>query len=352
MSSVPKISDVNSAAPAGSPHGEEVSLLDLLRILIENRRIMLAVFLAFAILGILLALLLPTKYRYTTTIEIGTVMEDSRTMLIDRPETLLAKIKEGYIPRVLEQFSQNGDGSHAITARIPQGSEVIVLESIAPLDNADTLINLHAQVVDHVKRNHQRVFEIVKKEMNVDLDKSKNRLSALRDRHETLAADLKRLDKTASLLSSQIKELKALVEDAIRYRKLARAQTGDETRAMTLLMIDNEIQRNTQRLAALEERLYVDIPRERDSLKNAISENQREQREQSAEIEKIQAAVANMRETRMLTHPMRSAEPVGVGRGSVVTISAFVGLLAGVFAALSATFIRKAKQELHIREPT
>ena len=350
MSSIPKISDVNNAVPAGSPLGEEISLLDLLRILIENRRVMLAVFLAFAILGILLALLLPTKYRYTTTIEIGTVMEDSRTMLIDRPETLLAKIKEGYIPYVLGQLSRDGGDDYKITARIPQGSEVIVLESKVSEDDGEVVVDLHKQVVDYVRRNHQRVFEIIKREMDVDLDKSRNKLSALQDHQKTLTADLKRLDHAANLLSEQIKELKALVDDAVQYRKLARAQTGDEARAMTLMMIDNEIQQNNERLAALEERLYIDIPREKDSLRNTISENLREQREQKAEIAKIKAAISNMRETRMLTSPMRSQEPVGVGKFTTILVSLVVGLLAGIFAAFGAAFVRKARQELHIQE--
>lgn len=350
MSSVPKITEVNSAVPSGSSYDDEVSLLDMLRVLVENRRTMLAVFLGFVAVGTLFALLMPTKYRYTTTIEIGTVMEDSRTMLIDRPETLLAKIQEAYIPYVLEQFSKEDGNGYRTTARIPGGSEVIVLESKAPEDKGNVIIGLHTQVVDYVKRNHQRVFEIVKKGLNVELDKSRNKLSALQDNHKTLTADLKRLDQTAKLLNTQIEELKALVDDAIRYRKLARVQTGDETRAMTLMMIDNEIQQNNQRLADLEERLHIDIPREKDSLNNTISDNLREQQEQAAEMEKIKAAVNNMRETRMLTSPMRSAEPVGVGGATIILISAVAGLLAGVFAAFGVAIVRRARQELHTQE--
>ncbi len=344
MSSIPKISDVN-VTPAVA-RDDEISLLDLLRILVEQKRTILAVFMAFVLLGLVFALLKPEKYRYTTTIEIGTVMEDGKTLLIDRPATLLAKINEAYIPYVLEQFSKKSDADFKITARIPGNSEVVVLESKAPEYKGADLVELHKKVVEYVKRNHQRVFEIVKKEMNVELDRSRNKLSALQDRHRVLTADLKRLDQTAKLLNDQIEELKALVDDAMGYRKLARAQTGDETQAMTLLMIDNEIQQNNQRLAALEERLHIDIPREKDSLNNTISDNSREQQEQAAEIAKIQAAVNNMRETRMLIAPMRSAEPVGVKGTTIVLVSLITGLFAGIFAAFVAAFIRKAREEL------
>ncbi len=331
-------------------YDEEVSLLDLLRVLVECRRIIVTVFLTILIIGTAFALLKSKQYRYTTTIEIGTVIEDGKALLIDRPGTLLAKINEAYIPHVLEQFSREKSDGYKITARIPHGSEVIVLESRAPQDEEAILVALHKQVVNFVKRNHQRVFDIMKKEMNVELDKSKNKLSALQDRHRILTADLKRLDQTSKLLNDQIEDLKALVADAISYRKMARAQTGDETQAMTLLMIDNEIQQNNQRLAALEERLHIDLPREKDSLNNTISDNSREQQEQAAEIAKIQAAVNNMRETRMLIAPMRSAEPVGIGRVTIVMVSAVVGLFTGVFAAFVVAFVCKARNELKTLE--
>ncbi len=326
----------------------EISLLDLLRILVKYKRILLTVFLVFVAFGTVFALLKPKLYLYTTTIEIGTVMEDGKTMLIDLPGTLLAKINEAYIPHVLEKFARKNIGRYKISARIPAGSEVVVLESKGPSSDGDILINLQEQVVNYVRRNHQRVFEIMKKEMNVELDKSRNKLSALQDRHRVLTADLERLDQTAKLLNDQIEELKALVADAISYRKLARAQTGDETQAMTLLMIDNEIQQNNQRLAALEERLHIDLPREKDSLNNTISDNSREQQEQAAEIAKIQAAVNNMRETRMLIAPMRSADSVGVGKATIILMSAIVGLFSGIFSVFVVALVLKARSELHM----
>jgi len=329
---------------------EEISLLDLLRILVDEKQAILVTFLIFVALGILYALLKPEVYRYTTTIEIGTIMEDGRAILIDRPETVLAKIQEAYIPYVLEQSGMEDGKGYQISARIPQGSEVVVLDSEVPEDRESTVVKLHKGVVELVKQNHQRVFEIIKKEMEVELDKSKNKLSALQDRHRALTADLKRLDRTANLLNDQIEELKALVDDAIRYRRLARSQTGDETQAMTLLMIDNEIQQNNQRLAALEERLYIDIPREKDSLNNAISDNSREQQEQAAEIAKIQATVNNMRETRMLISPMRSPKPVGPGKLVIVLVSIILGLFGGIFIAFIRAFIRRAKEELQSQE--
>lgn len=327
---------------------DEISLIDLLRVLFEHRRVVVVVLLSFTITGLIYALLFPMQYRYSTTIEIGTIMEDGKTMLIDQPQTLLAKINEAYIPYAISQFTADRVRDYKITARIPPGSEVVVLESKAPEDKGDTIISLHKQVVEYVKSNHQGVFDIIKKEMNVELDKSKNKLSALQDRHKVLVADLKRLDQTAALLNAQIEELKALVADAISYRKMARSQTGDETQAMTLLMIDNEIQQNNQRLAALEERLHIDLPREKDSLNNLISDNSREQQEQTAEIAKIQAAVNNMRETRMLIAPMRSGDPVGIGRTTIVLASAVAGVFAGIFAAFMMALVGKIKEELEV----
>jgi len=350
MKGSPTISGTNNDIPGVPSHDEEVSLTDLFLILKEQRRVLWGVCLVVTVLGILLALLSPTIYRYTTTIEIGTVREDGKSVLLDRPETLLAKIREAYIPHVVNQLSRKERGiAIEIDARIPAGSEVITLESKAPPEMEETVIELHKRVVELVKEDHQGVFDIIKREMNVELDKSRNKLSALQDRHKVLVADLKRLDQTAALLRDQIEQLKALVSDAIDYRKMARSQTGDETRAMTLLMIDNEIQQNNQRLAALEERLHIDIPKQRDSLNTLISENSREQQEQAAEVAKIQAAVNNMRETRMLMAPMRSVDPIGVGKATIVLVSAIAGLLLGILAAFATAAIVRIKRDLRTR---
>ncbi|HHS83788.1 MAG TPA: hypothetical protein ENK38_02545 [Gammaproteobacteria bacterium] len=332
---------------------DEISLLDLLRVLVRQKKIIYFIFLFFLIVGVGYALSKPKIYRYTTTIEIGSIMEDGKTVLIDQPGTVQAKINEAYIPYVLEQHAnanQGSDWSYEIEARIPRGSEVIVLESRAPENEGESLIELQRKIVEYVKRDHKRVFDIMKKEMSVELNKSKNKLAGLQDRHKVLSADMKRLDQTAKLLSQQVEELKLLVDDAVRNRQGARSQTGDESRAMTLLMIDNEIQQNTQRLAALEERLHIDLPRERDSFNKMIADNLREQQEQAAEIAKIQMAVNNMRETRALIAPMRSMKPVGTSRSVIVLTFALSGVIVGLLTALFVGFYSNIRSQLVLKD--
>ncbi len=350
MKKILKTPNEGGDTQAAGSRENELSLVELIQILIARKRIIITIFLFFTLFGMAYALLIPKQYRYTTTIEIGTILEDGKTLLIDRPGTLLAKINEAYIPHALEQLTEEKPDNYKITARIPRDSEVIVLESKAPESQGNTLVQLHKQVVDYVKQNHQGVFEIIKKERSVELDKSRNKLSALQEQHKVLTADLKRLDRTSELLGEHVSALKALVNEAIEYRKAARTQTGDETRAMTLLMIDNEIQQNSERLAALEERLYIELPREKDTLSSAISDNLREQHEQAAEIAKTEATVNNMRETRMLIAPMRSARPVGTGKTVTVLIFAVVGFFVGVFAAFGASLVSKAREEFLVEE--
>ena len=331
---------------------DEIRLLDLARILVRQKKIIYVTFLVCLILGAIYAVLTPKNYRYSTTIEIGSVMEDGKTTLIDLPGTLLAKINEAYIPYVIEQFTNKNkkdESIYEIRARIPQGSEVIVLESNASEDKEKILMDLHWEVVDLVKRNHKRVFDIIKKEMGVELNKSENKLASFQDRQKVLISDLKRLDRTAKLLNKQVEDLKVLVEDAIQNRQQARTQISDESRAMTLLMIDNEIQQNTQRLAALEERLYVGLPRERDYINNLIAENSREQQEQSADIAKIKMALINMRESRALIAPMKSVKPVGTSKRMIFITSIVGGLIAGLVAAFFLEFINNIQRGLRAK---
>ena len=52
----------------------EISLVDLLRVLIKRKNTLLTVFFLFSLGGIVLAIILPKQYQYTTTIEIGTTV--------------------------------------------------------------------------------------------------------------------------------------------------------------------------------------------------------------------------------------------------------------------------------------
>jgi uncharacterized protein involved in exopolysaccharide biosynthesis len=60
-------------------------------------------------------------------------------------------------------------------------------------------------------------------------------------------------------------------------------------------------------------------------------------------IEKLTSELANLRNTRVVMLPMRSLEPTGRSRKTIVMVSVFAGVFLGVFIAFFAEFLSKVK---------
>lgn len=333
--------EVMSPAYDRSDQTDEISLVDLARVVWRHRRPVYYTAAAFVVLGIATALLLPKKYAYTTTIEIGTRIEDQKTVPLELPDTTLAKIREGYIPMAQQEYLQahaGDDRAFKVEARIPKGSQLIVLESTAKEQDEPVYQEIQARVVQNLVTDHNRVFNIMRSGIELAKQRADRDLEVLKNTEQFLMAEQKRIEQSAGLLKQQIADTKALIEAAQKSRAKAVSEARDEARAMTLLMLDNEVQQNRTRLAALDERLQVGLAQSRDNLNNQLRENQRNQTIQEAEIHRLALQLQNLQETRAVLTAMKSLEPVGISRGAIVALFVFLGGLTGLFLAFGLEF--------------
>ena len=96
----------------------------------------------------------------------------------------------------------------------------------------------------------------------------------------------------------------------MRNREKAVNEATDEARAMTLLM---------------------------------LADNLRAQLNEQGAINKIKTQILNMKETAVLMPPTRSLKRISPKRRLIVSLAAVVGLMAGIFSAFFAEFIAKAR---------
>lgn len=327
---------------------DEISLIDLWMVLVRRKRALLVVFSFVFLVAILLAAIKKDKYQFSISLEIGSVMEDGKPALIDQPETVLAKIQEGYIPAVLSDYANNNPDADLfeITARVPKGSDLVVVEAKEKESNAELIKSLEGAVVDLIKMDHSRIIELVKSDFQADLEKKKRALESVQEQQKMLLSDLERNKVLSTLLERQVADVKSLMDDAISSRKKARGSVGDATSAMTLLMIDNEIDQNRKRLAGLEERLQVNLPKERENLQKSLSDNAREQSNIQTAFEQVSLRLKNVRDTRALIQPTQSLKPVGKTKPLILLLGMIFGLIMGIFAAFFAEFLSKAREQL------
>lgn len=456
---VSKLHEITPAAPSNLINQQwieedSINLVDLWLELSKRKVIILASVVLALIAGLLIALALPTKYSYSTSLEIGTKLEHSSagdvSTLIEEPETVLAKIQESYIPLAQQQYRQGHNGDervYKIEARTPKGSQLIVLQAKGAEEDAPAYLQHLQMVTDYVIKDHQRVMNIELGRLNTQLAMAKIQLDELTD-PSTLATQQKRLEaqlssanitldelkdprvlavprqklegqlarekkklvdlkdqaqlvksrygrlaETDKLLKQQIADLEAQISSALKRRDQAIGSVNTDAAAMTMLLIDNEIQQNRTRLAALQERLQVTQQDQRQKLEEQLAANGREQEiqgkvitqinselsrldignqrallRQQPEIGKLEEQIAkltadhqraiarqkqtvaqienrlnNFQQTRALAPPMRSLQPAGPGKSLIVLLALLLGLIIGVFAAFFAAFLERVK---------
>lgn len=338
-----------SRSLARADQSDEISLVDLALAVWRHRRPAFFTILTFAVLGIAAALLLPKKYAYTTTIEIGARIEGDKTVPLELPDTTLAKIKESYIPLARQEYLKAHAGEDRvfkIEARIPKGSQLIVLESTAREQDGPVYQHIQAQVVQDLVADHNRVFNVIRSNAELAKQRAVRDLDVLKDGEQFLLAELKRIDQSAALLKQQIADTNALIEAAQKNRAKAVSEARDEARAMTLLMLDNEVQQNRTRVAMLDERLQVGLAERRDSLNNQLRENRRNQSIQESEIQRLALQIENLQETRAVLASMKSFEPVGISRSMIAVLSVFLGGFMGLLLVFGLEFRDRVREGL------
>lgn len=327
---------------------DEISLIDLWLMLLRHKRLIAGVFAAVLALGVLAALAKPTVYAFTTTIQIARSSDGP----IEQPETLLAKLNESYIPFVIQENlgAQPGANAPRISAKIPKGSDIIVMESAGREDEQEQRFEIHDQVLDRLAQDHDPEVAVIKLAMGNELSRIRNQLDKLKDEAQFLLARGKRLDEQEALFREQLKSTQKLIENSEANRSKAVKEVEGEAKAMTLMLIDNETKKYQDREGEIKKTLLVGLPADRDQLKNDLADNLRRQSELQEKQQEVQAKLANIRYTRPITPTLRSLEPKGTGKPVIIALAGILGLMLGVFCAFLAEFHAKTKARLNERE--
>jgi hypothetical protein len=288
--------------------GSEESLSGLVEfalVIFKWKHVAVGVFVLVVLSALLLALVFPAHYSFTTTIEVSRVF-DNGVKELEPIETVQAKLTNSYIPLALEQIQRDDSSSDIpinLTATVPRKSKLVVLSSSGPLEHAPVHLEAHQIALDNLVADHHRTVTMVRAELERMLGQEQIRLSYLADPStlgakqkelesrlreaeirlaevsdpDFLAANVKlaenrvkkaeielaslkddeilhstrleRLEARGELIRAEIEGLREEIAGALKRRETASDNTTDATSAMTLLMIDNEIQQNRTLLA-------------------------------------------------------------------------------------------------------
>lgn len=429
---------------------DDINLVDVWLAFVGYKILFLKVFLAILILGIVLAVFVfKEKYSLISTIQIGTIEQDNKSIPIELPESLLSKINNSIVPLYYQNWKLENDykKSFETAASNAKGSNIILIsnkvrehevslfanyqETLSKLiiDDHQRIINslkaglnsnleiarlklkelenpvtlniklktkqllLDAEKIKLKKLSDEKFFGIKKKEFQNRVLGGQHKLNLMKGTAKVLENKLKRLDETKNILFKNIDELKQQINLAHINKKKA-LEGATELSAMSLLLIDNEIQQNQNHLLALEERYFVSIENEKTSLQDQINANKLEQIDlqnnnvvlqqkyeellldnklqleqqqltidkgeldldkikfnnlnaislQKQNIKEVQTKLDNYNETRVVSAPIASLKPVGLTRKTLILLFVFLAGFAGFAVVLMAIFSDKVKE--------
>jgi hypothetical protein len=280
--------------------------------------------------GLALAVLLPARYAYISSVDIGVVNDGKNPVrYIESPNTVRAKLIETYIPLATAEFIKRHPEVTevpAVDARKSSESDLIVIQSEGPLAQEGAHRELHEAVVGLLVNDHrQRSFRDVQPE---------RQLSVLKGQAALLASQIERNDATRTFLENEAKQLEASIALALRNRGQSVTERADGANALAMLAATQEVQHLRDRLALVRERLLVGLPAERENLVKDLANNEREQQVQQAILEARENNT--LPATRALSPPLRSLAPLGKSRTAIAGLGAGAGLVLGVLLAILA----------------
>jgi len=189
---------------------DAISLIDITIILLNRYKLITFVLIGFLILGIAIALLIPNKYTYSTSLEIGSQIINGEVRAFESPQTLLAKLQHSFIPKALLNHKQANAADkeiYTLSASIPKSSNIIVLETKGTEKQAKLLSQLLHNVTQKSVKDHSRFYESVKLNLTSRLNVGIDELKSLKQSNNN-QTEISNQQNLIELYSSQLANLR------------------------------------------------------------------------------------------------------------------------------------------------
>jgi len=433
------------------PMDDEINLVDLWVTLAKYKSIFLKVAIGLLVIGVFLIYFMhKDSYEVVSTVQIGgyiSAMGEERP--IEVPESLISKVTDAIEPSFTNQWIKKEKYEKQVKTDVsnPKSSSIILIKNKVSEDELALFIAYQKQLALVILKDHDGIIQslqagllsnlaianlklnelenplflkIALKGIEIKVDAEKIKLKKLQDKEffgikknqfknkiitakQTLNLikgkagvinkKLANLDESKKIIKKNIDELQQLIIAAHKNKKKSLSK-ATELSAMSLLLIDNEIQQNQNRLLTLEERYYVDIENERSTLNEAMQSNKAQQisqrnkmaildeqfqellldnelkvaqqqltidkvllsidkkkfqtknmiAQQKQKLNKLQTQLDNYNKTRVVSEGVVSQKSVGLSKKLLLILLMFISGFVGFMAVLIALFKDKLKQ--------
>lgn len=301
----------------GYPHraDDEISLIDMARVLLRRKRWVIGTFLVFLFSSLLFALVKERQYAYTTSILIGEFGLDKYVA----SATGVKSVLDSRIVPVVEREFVDARGIDAIPFRTvvnaDEGNSFVNLRSDASEEEQELVKEFHNAMAEALTSDHRDKLSLLERESSIQLENLK----------ESLATQQQQLRGLETLMTQLGNTGKELDEEGELTASAQSTPDGMEARLSTsstaLTMILSQLQLSEQ-LAERESRI--------NELEGMIGQEELKR--------------SWIKPTRVVSLAVSSIQPSGTSKGFIVALGGVLGLLLGVLMAFLADFVARIRE--------
>ncbi len=341
--------EIDSIQKAKDDAEYEIDLLQMLRIIIKRKYILIGTLIVCLIVGAAIASSKKSSYIYTTKIEVGSI--DRKPL--ESFNVLEAKLNEFFIPQTLTERATNSEAVLSVRAIASPKSSYISLVSESTTEAGSIAADLHSQVFRSVYDEHRRVIDETRDEYKKKLVNKQiieiAKLTKFTETNKLLVARGKRYLKTRELLGRNVAKLESELSMAYSSRSELQSTNKSIEQQLALQIVNELISRNLSKLAEMHERLKIKLEDEQQQLSLQLSENKRKMIHQQQIVKSLQSEVAvavlpqndgksgtgyinkRFQDTRVLLGvAVRSVMPPKAGKSAMILMAAVFGIIGGI----------------------
>ena len=313
-----------TTAPCAYPcPTDEIDLVQLGASLWRRWKLMAVVFFICVGLALLVALLLPKKYQYMTTVQVGTQIVGSHSEPVESPDAAASKVKQGYLPQIIQRYA----GNHQLNPKKlkfevnnPQKTNLVVISGKAPTWLGSAYETIEKAAARELVESELPITQTMKAKLNSQLAGHKAHLQELTD------------PKYTTLLQQQIASLQTFQKQARKQQLESSRRSGNATDAMSVLLLSNQVQQSENRLADLQQQLQIKLPNKIEAAK--------------AKVSSLETQIDNLQASKVVAGPLRSVEPAGLSGLATMVIGVIVGLIVALLSAILANFLSSVRETI------
>lgn len=318
-------------------------------IMVRRWVVFLAIFLGILGAFVYLRVRKPEQYPFITVVEVGSRSDGEA---LEPMSTVVAKVKDGLTPKILASYAAEQGQCPGCDFDIssPKGSNVVVIKTSGFATDGDKILLVEQRIADALTEDHRRMGDVMHGSLESERLRAAHALDGLKGEAKLFPAHRQRIAAMASLLNDQAENLRAKIEDSRRQRvavlsaEAARA-ASEASLATAVLVIDTELQHQSERLAIIEERLQVGVKMQEEALEKVIFENRRAQADQETVIADTQLKIEALRPSKVIVPPIRQDALPRYSLFRVFATALIIGVCAGALLAFMAEFMARARRE-------